>query len=287
MLLADFFETVYVRRQLDLSAAAAEQYRIALRLLDRWRGTPVLLDELSEDLLLDFLRAYREGRALRTCNGKRQAILTVWQSAANSDLCRAPNWRRVPRFREPRRVPRAWTPAEVGKILRACRFAAPLPGWDWRHWESLVLVIYDTAERLGALLQTPLGNLDRSRRLLMVAAEHRKGATEDRVTLLHQQTVDAIERSLDGPRFLLFPWPFQRRQIWDRFRAILKTAGLPSTRRDLFHRLRRTAFTRAWIDCGREHAIQLAGHRSDLSRHYLDTTQIPDTGTADRVQRPA
>lgn len=289
MRLAEFFETIYVQRKLDLSLGAAEQYRIAIRLFDRWRGAPVELSELSEDVLTAFLREYKHTpRSARTVNGKRQALLTVWQFAADEGHCSEfPNRKRVPRSRESRRVPRAWTPAEVGAILRACRDTAPLDGWDWRFWESLVLTIYDSSERIGALLKTPLANVDFSRRLLTVDAEHRKGATDDRVCLLHQQTVEAIQRTLDVQRFVLFPWPLGKRQIWPRFRAIIRAAGLPNTRRDLFHKLRRTSYTRVWIAQGREAATQHAGHRSDLSRFYLDPTQLPQLGAADVIERPA
>jgi len=79
----------------------------------------------------------------------------------------------------------------------------------------------------------------------------------------------------------LFPWPYdQNREDWPalvaRFRKILRAAGLPSGRKDLFHKIRRT--TASHLAKAGGDATAMLGHSSEaVTLGYLDPTI---TGTA-------
>lgn len=264
--LSAYFESNYLTENLRLSPLAADQYRIAIRQLNRFTKRETNLGDLSKDLILRFIRHLKADGKLteRTINNKRQALLTVWRAAAAAGLCSAPG--RIPKLSEPRRIVRAWTVEELARILDACDLARPLPNWTAAHWRALILTAYDTSHRLGALLKTARAGVDASGYLLVVA-EHSKQRT-DKLHRLHPETLETI-RSLP-PAELLFPWPLRKRAIWIELKKILTAAKLPATRRDLFHKLRRTSFTYTYALLGPEAARDQAAHTTDLSKSYLD-----------------
>jgi hypothetical protein len=284
--LLQYLERTYLKHQFDVSGGAACQYRISCRMLMDFAGRKIAVSELTDDLLLEWLASLRrQNRSGRTINSKRQAILMLWRFAHRRgehpqpppDICR------VPMARVMKRNPTAWNQNELKMLLMACRTAPSCDGWNPNHWTALVLTCYDSGERLGALLKTPAHNLDYNRGLLLVEAEHRKWG-EDKVHRLHPSTVAALEKIKASRE--LFPWPFGVRQIWVRFGKILKAAGLPATRRDKFHRLRRTAYTLVYAKLGPQAASEFAGHQTDLSAFYLDRTFLQAVDPLDALPRP-
>lgn len=267
--LMEFFDDVFVLERLNLTAGAATNYRVAIRhLYDFWK-VPVLLEDLSDDLLLRFMRHLKSSgtQSERTINNKRAAIKTVWMLAFKKGLAKQPGV--IGRYRVPKRIVQAWTVDEVGRILIACKSAPSIRGWNYRHWRGLVLTIYDTSHRIGALLKTPRSALN-SRGELLVRAEVSKHF-EDKLHVLHPETVMELSGMHQPPgNEMLFPWPLAKREIWRRFKPILKEAGLTATRRDLFHKLRRTSFTYVYAFLGEEAARDHAAHTSNVTSSYLD-----------------
>lgn len=264
--LSEFFEDEFLTEHVNMTENSAQQYRVAIRQLNRFHERPVFLIDLSKELILRFMRALKAPgtRSERTINNKRQAILTIWREAAELRLCDPPG--KIPKLVEPTRIVRAWTVDEVSRLLDACEFAQRLDGWDRRHWKALCLTIYDTSHRIGALLQTSRASLDGSGYLL-VLARHSKQKT-DKLHKLHAETIAAINEL--PPANLLFPWPKRKRAIWPAFRAILKAAKLPATRKDLFHKIRRTSFTYVYALLGADAAREQAAHSTDMRKSYLD-----------------
>lgn len=273
---SDYLEQFYLKRRF-LSEGAALQLRIAVRLLDEYTqaverlGRAALLSDLNPDMLCDWMRWLLPGRCPRTVNGKRGHIIAIWH-AANCDGRASTGWLDVPKMPEYVRQPRAWTIEEMGRLLGAAREAESIQDWTSAHWQALILTCYDTAARIGAILQTERSQLD-STGLLTVKAENQK-QRRDTVHRLHPQTLAMLDQ-LPSHK-LLFPWPRSRRAIWPAFRSIVQAAGLPATRRDLFHKLRRTSYTWVAILAGKEAATQHAGHSRDMSRAYLDELLMPE-----------
>lgn len=267
--LMEFFETVFLIERLNLTDGAATNYRVAIRHLNEFWKVPVLLEDLSDDLLLRFMRHLKASgnQSERTINNKRSAIKTVWAMAHKKGRAKQPGT--IGRYRVPKRIVQAWTVDEVAKILLACKSAPAIRCWNYRHWRALVLTIYDTSHRIGALLQTPRSALN-SRGELLVRAEVSKHF-EDKLHVLHPETVMEIG-GMYAPagNDMLFPWPLAKREIWRRFKLILKAAGLTATRRDLFHKLRRTSFTYVYAFLGEDAARDHAAHTSNVTSSYLD-----------------
>jgi hypothetical protein len=75
--------------------------------------------------------------------------------------------------------------------------------------------------------------------------------------------------------------------LFSRFRLILKAAGLPHGRRDLFHKVRRTTATLCEIHVGPGSATKQLGHSSArVTEKYIDPAQLPETDITAKIPRP-
>ena len=128
---------------------------------------------------------------------------------------------------------------EVQRMLGACDTANAITNLERRVLKALILTIYDTSHRLGALLKVPRSALDPDG-YLSIPAELTKQNADTRHKLA-PETITAIQNQLDDDK--LFAWPIRQRGIYQRLKAVLDAAGLPQSRRDCFHKLRRTSFT--------------------------------------------
>jgi len=280
----------YARTHLGLAASSATQLRVAVRRLGVWAGRSIDTTELSAELVVDWLAwQLRQGWAPATVRSKRLAILTLWRAAHKAGL--APSVGEVPPPRVPRRLPEAWTVEEIGRILGACRrqrgMVGPCQAARW--WPALVLVCYDTGERVGALRAISIDDFSAERACVVVRAEHQK-LRRDRVLPLSQQTVDSLVRlhsyGCGCHCSVLFPWPFSRDRLWRWFRRIVESAGLrtPKQRMGLFHRLRRTSGSLVEA-AGGDGSRHLGNSRAVFERHYLDP-RIGGQGQLGYLPRP-
>lgn len=144
-------------------------------------------------------------------------------------------------------------------------------------------------EALGALLKVKTNAYDVTARTLQLDARIQKGG-QTTAHQLSQQAHAAIIAMLDqrddssGDR--LFAWPFRLDHIWRAYRRdVLRPAGLPVGRRDLFHRIRRTSYSLVAATQGVEAATRHAAHKSDLSRFYLDRSHLEAPQPIDALPR--
>jgi integrase len=110
---------------------------------------------------------------------------------------------------------------------------------DW--WLSLLLAVYWSACRIGALLRTPSASYDARGTLLVRNQKNHKA----QLYQLPASCCEVIDATDPGSRVLLWPWPWHRNQVWIRMRRICEASGIRSPRgdRQLFHRLRRTTLS--------------------------------------------
>lgn len=272
----------YTRAKPLLSKAWRRQLEITIRQAERFAGV-VNLDDLSLDRIEEFReRILIFGRGPVTANSKTANLLALWRFAHDRGFVdRAPP--RVEPLPVPKRIPRAWRPEEIARILDACDRAPMRRTWGPDHWRALVLVIYDTSMRLGCLLEVPRSVIQGD--LICIPAEYQKGDA-DTIHRLHPDTVTALGRLPKHTR-RLFAWPYHTNDIWPRFRGdILEVAGLAATRRDLFHKIRRTSYTLVYGALGPQAATAHAAHASDLSRNYLDPTMLDRPEPISVIPRP-
>lgn len=275
------FLEAHVAARLDLASGTIQQYRLAVGAFANWLGAPPAFDRETAAAFPRWLRASLDaGLSPRSVRNRRQVVLTLWRAAwLAGEASVAPPVVSLPR--QLLREPEAWTPAEVGRIVAACGTAPAVRGWGPDHWRGLVLTIYDTAARIGALLAVERSDFRDGWLRLPAAVQKHRRETRHR---LHPDTA-ALLAGLPPSR-LLFPWPLGRERLWVRFRGILAAAGLPHGRRDLFHRLRRTSYTQVYAALGAAAATQHAGHAGDMSRYYLDRRLLDPVQAADVLPRP-
>ena len=285
--LSAFFAQTYRPQHLNLTDQAAANIARDLRKFDEWAGSPIGLNELSDELVIAFMR-HRQmaGDSAATINGRRAKILAVWRFA-RAHVTILPG--SIPRIKEPRRIPRAWTITQVEALLA---YARQLPGnvgrVPKRHfWPALVEATYWTGCRPTALLSTKSGDFSPGERYLIVRAASEK-TNRDRYYSLHPQCVAAIAAIWDPCLDLLFPWPFCPRYLWTCFRRIVEGAGLPSGKdgRQLFYRLRRTNLS--YCAAADERIAQAQGGHADFAttRRYLDPTIARSRSAADVLPVP-
>ena len=284
--LRGFLRQVYVPSRLDLSSGAIEQLAVTIRLIERWAGSELSVYDLTEDLVRRFLADYRKGRAAATVNSKRCQLLALWQAAYDEELIdRPPRRKKVRKAVAQPEIPEAWTPSEVAAILESSQQdPGPIAGIcaaDW--WQSLLLVIYDSGERRGAVL-----NSAEPRDLSMDGAwiVFRKTKSKaPRWCRLHPDTVKACRRIYDPARQFLWPWPYSREALEKRFRKILKRAGVRYGRGKggLFHKMRRTSGTLVEA-AGGDGAKHLGNTRAVFERHYRDPRFF--SSDLERLPRP-
>lgn len=279
----------YIRSRLDLEAGSAHQLRVACRLIDSWASRRVAVEELSVELVSEFLAHLTKlGRAAATVNGKRSTIITLWRAASLKKIVRPPeDWEAIPRRKNLRRLPTAWSTEQMRLIVEQCRLLKGkvhgMPRADW--WTAFVLMLYDSGARLDAALQTTWEDLDLQRGFLRLAAEEAKTGIEQLVKL-SGQTIEAIQQL---PRITEHVWPHGRwhHALFRTLRQVVERAGLTCTRRDLFHKLRRTNATWTAVQIGLESASHQLGHTNTrmTKERYVDPRFLQVVRSADVLPR--
>lgn len=274
--LTTFLEAVYIPERPNLLSNSADQLRIAVRAFDRWLGRPAEASDLTKQRIVEWMQCIASTCSSRTANSKRGAILSIWNAMAEHGLCPPPY--RVPKLRQPQRIPVAWTLDQVNKIFEAC---ANLPG-EWEGvpvslcWIMAILVFWDTAGRLQLVLRARVRDVLLDHGKLFVPAEHIKGRRADQLITLHPQTLAVIRLTLPSQRELLFPYPYHKRRLHIHFKQILRSAGLPDDRQHMFHCFRRTAESYAARERGVEWAAAAVGHSVQVAKQsYISPMIVP------------
>ncbi len=261
-----------------LAAGTVEQYSIAAGDFDRLVKQPPR--NLSEQLLVKYAKLLVDG-GLSVAAAKRRVgvIRTLWAEGYRQAFVRERVCDPL-RLREPARSPQALDyEREMPRLLASCRAwnrskycPQVSPGWTAEHMEALGAVIYETGERIGALLKVLAADaINAARGELVVCAEVRKGRYEDRIYGITPATLQKLQRLPKHASGRLFPWTAKPQTLRAHWKKILAAADLPATRQHLFHCLRRTHLTTLAIKEGIEAARQSAGHSSiAVTMRYID-----------------
>lgn len=269
MLLADYYHEIYHPLRLRGRSQNTDRlYRSSIAAYSRSLGRAATLDDLDDILVARHLEALQNaGKSPATVEKERCQILAVWRHAHRRGL--VSRWPDVPPAPVPLPIPLAWQQDELSRILAAADQTrgsyCGVPAGRW--WVALILIIWDTAERIGAVMQARWEWY--SPPWLLLPASTRKGGCQPRQFLLGSDTQSVLLKIREPERDLLFPHPWCRSDIFRRFGAILKRAGLPAGSRDKFHRLRRSAAS--WYEAAGGDATELLGHSNrKTTRRYLD-----------------
>lgn len=279
MTLSVLFEHHYrMQRLIGKSNSTVRLYRQAVRNYSKWLQREAMVGDLCTATFTECIDSMCTETDLSVATVVREAkrLLALWRFAARK------RW--VSEFPEiylpeaPRRVPDAFTPEQLSRLLRACEAQQGTVGEvpAGLYWSALVLVIYDTGERISAVMET-----DRSQLVgewLTVRGEHRKGKRRDKRYKLRAVTVERLNAYQSKK---LFGWPKHQTYLWLQFGKILEQAGLPNDRRNKFHKIRRTVASH--FEAAGGNATELLDHesRKTTQEGYLDPSVIQHSMPAD------
>lgn len=278
---------VYAENNLNLTDDSARAMGYAVGSLQRHHG-PVLLESLSASLLVPWLKARLGQVARKTVKRERSDVLTLWRAAHRDGLC--PPAVEIPPIKVPQRQPVAYTEQQAQQIFTATTLleghmpTTKIRRADW--WLSLLLVLYDTGARPGAVLKMRPADVDLDRRIVRLRPETAKTALEQ-VVRISEQTADAIARHWQDARQRVFPWPYSPRHFHTEYKRILTFAGVPTDRYHMAYAWRRTTASQTARVLGMGAAARQLGHTSEaMTRRYVDPTLLGETSAVDVLPRP-
>jgi integrase len=285
---------MYVSKRLqDGAESTIRQYQIAIRHLGDFVGKPPTLDHLDPEYVEGTMFAMRKlGAAPRTANKLRACFLALGNFAAKKRLL--PEFPEYTTVKEPRRAPVAWSLEQLRALWESCDNATGeigyMPARLW--WRGLHSVMWDTAERIEAVMSLQWSDIDLSTGWVTFRAETRKNRAADHQGKLHFETVELLKtckraqaKSVQG-QLAVFPWTLGRGTLYYYYNKILERAGLPTDRTCKFHRIRKSAATHFEALGG--NATSLLGHADGrvTKRHYLDVRFLGLKSASDILARP-
>ena len=287
----EFFDAVYQPiRLIDASAGTIVQHDVAIKMFSKFLGRESTLADITEESLCAFMAGI-VGRGLSpvTANSRTRQLITHWRFAKRKSYPVADGLEGFQFLKEPSRQPVAWLPEEMDRILESCKLCRGRIGGvpAENYWPALLLVLYDTGLRFAPTMEIRFAEIDLASRMLRVPAERMKNNCEQ-FFRLSDHALQAISDASTPSRERLFPWPFKHhRSLYGRWRVILKRAGLPAARRDMFHKIRRTTASQIAMLAGEFAAVQQLGHRhASTIKKYIDPRFTANHDSARLLPRP-
>lgn len=265
--LAQYLDEYATTREIEQNTLY--QYRIAVRLFEKWAGGPVALADLDELSVSAWLRDYAaSGLSRTTVRNKRTMIVGLWRNAADDGYVDPPK-RRIRSSRAEVAIPVAWTREEVVQLREACRklprkHRCGLSRAEW--WELAVCVAWDSGLRWGDLVRL---RVDQVRPDGLVCVQQHK-TRRLAVFRLSPDTMRLLKRSLTKcPRSLVCPWMSSGETFRAQMKRLVAKSGIRS---GTWKWLRRASGTDVEIQSTGAAAEHL-GHRpgSRIAQlHYID-----------------
>lgn len=253
---------------------------------NRQPGPPSVAD--LTDLTVARFLAERERETCRATAGRdRCQLLALWRYAARKRLPGANGqpveFPEVPLIRAPKRAVIAYTSEDVAKMIQAARDLGQLGGKrpstgdvpqpDW--WSSLLLVLWESGERINAVMSTRWRDVDLTGRRILFRAETRKFQKSDLDRRISPMAAGWLGKRVGSPNQPVWPWTVHYTLLWVHYRELCRRAGV--TYRG-FHAVRRA--TVSYCEAAESGAGQRAAdHESGTTtkRSYLDP-RIVDQG---------
>ncbi len=264
-------------------------YARTVNLLYSFAGRELTFQDLTDELVEDFLSdCFERGVMAGTCNHYRADLLALWRFGWTKRLTNELP-RDVPKLKVEHHLVDAWTTTELERIIEAAAQlqgdVCDIPARIW--WPAFVLALYDTGLRFNALMLRATTDLNIETGWLMIDAGDQK-QRKAQTFKLHSDTLRFVRAMEPANREYLFPWPNgSGHAIRNTYRQILASAGLPCSKRDLFHKLRRTSATSVAVATDENTARDHLGHSSvTVTRRYLDHRQLQPVAAADLINRP-
>jgi integrase len=282
MTLLQLFE-IYLRKRLRVASPnTLRLYRHSIAAFEITLKREATTSDLIDDNLDEHMaRLVRSGLSVATANKDYAQITAIWRFANRNRLVET--WPNVQPYQEPERVPLGWLQSDLQLLFKSIAqeegsiFGAPACLW----WETLIMVLLDCGERIGAIRQLKRSSIQGN--CLLVPAQYRKGKTRDKLFTLLPDTMESLKTLLLAHRCdQLFPWDRSETYIYNRYKKILIRAGLSIDRRSKFHRIRRTVAS-AVKNQGGDATAAMDHASSRTTLRYLDPRIVGETPTSKLV----
>lgn len=260
-------------------------YAATINSFERFLGRAPNLHDLNDATVSKFA-AHRidSGLSKYTVNKDLFNLLAIWRWAHKKGHLKA--WPDVALEKPPAKAPVAWMREELDALVAACRREEGHIG-HYRaadFWTALVLLMWDTGERVGACLALDWSQVDLRRRWVRFDAEDRKGGQADNQLPIADDTAAALAK-LKPFEGLVFRWPYTPTYIYQKYAAVLRRAGLPADRLHKFHCIRKS--TASHYEAAGGNATELLGHSSrKVTKAYLDRRIVKPQSAIDKLFRP-
>jgi integrase len=289
--LKDFFQMKYEpQRLLSGSPKTKDAYFVTINRLSQCLGTTARLNHLNDENLAAFVKWRRETTKVKESTIARDMvqIKALWRFARDLGLLKLGPTVKTVAFVTP--PPKAYTEEhlhaihaaiqlEQKPVLTSCKVTPYqyVPGPIW--WSALLLVLWDTAERIGAVMELREMDVDFENATAFFRADTRKGRQRDNIQPLEATTLKAIKLVLSHysdhrATGSVFRWAANRSTMWNRFGKILERAGVPVVDRKKFHMVRSSRATHEHI-LGGDATAKLTHQSNAVTRKaYLDASMI-------------
>jgi integrase len=266
MTMQDYVARYELKRGIRSNSAA--QYRIAARCIEAWAKRPVQVEEMSADLFNAWLVAIERRLSNETVRTRKRHVAALWRAAHADGLC--PNAycshqvRRVTCRRPPTR---AWSVDEVRRIVEA---AKKLQGTQdvglskATFWELAVRTAWDTALRMGDLLEARTGDFSPEGEAVLTQSKTGRPV----FVRMNPKTRELQQQATWRLRRKLIPWPYSREHFRKEFERLVHAAGLVGSMK----KLRKSSATNVEIRTpgwGAIHLGHLTGFKT-ADQHYFD-----------------
>ena len=235
---------------------------------------PVLTD-LDDLIVCKFLRwrAVTPHRGRLASPGSvlkdKVQLSAIWSFAAKKRL--VAEFPSLPRSKVAKKLPRAYTVADVSRLIIKARKRRGLTGGKpsgW-FWSSLIYCGWCTGERIGAMLQLRWRDVDLDNRRIVFTAETRKGQTRDIARSVTQDLADQLRLHAGKPDDLVWNWDRHPISLFPSLACLAKAAGV--TPRG-FHGLRKSGAS--YLKAAGGDPTKFLDHSNPkiTLEHYIDET---------------
>jgi integrase len=294
--LAEFVEHCYLPQKIAVkSDKTREHYGQLVKKFTLALGRSPLIRDLTEEGICRMLR-YLESCDLspHTCKQRQHYAVALANFCSKHRIINW--WVELPKYPAPDVLPTTWTVDEMKALFAACKRQegryCDVAAADW--WRAFHCILWDCGERTSAVRAIQADWLNTETRVLAIPGPARKGGRKAAVYELTPQTIDAVTPLLEvcraTERALVFAFPGCDATFYHHYRALLKSAGLPSGPRQGPQKIRRTFATFVELAGGSATEALMHSCRRVTVESYIDPTVVrkpaanlllPDLGLGD------
>lgn len=294
-LLAKFYDQLYEPMALRTRRPNTKRlYVTTIQKFSECLGREANLDDFTDEQVTAFAAWRREkGLSKNSINKDLFNLLAIWRWANRRGYVET--WPNIEMEKPAKVTPEAWSREELARLFKAASEVSGrlsgVPASAW--WTTLLLVLWDTGERINAVVSLKWDRIDFDGRWVRFDAEYRKGGRSDNLRKLSPQTTEALgslkrwQESAETYSSIgkVFVWPHGATHIYYQFGKVLEAAGLPNDGRSKFHRLRRSVASH--YEAAGGNATELLGHtKREVTKAYLDPRIVGRVEAIDLLFRP-